>query len=158
VQPDDLERMISSNTKWLILNSPSNPTGSAYTRDELKAIAEVLVRHPHVWVMTDDIYEHIVYDGFEFSTIAEVDPRLFDRTLTLNGCSKSYAMTGWRVGWAAGTGIPDQGDEYGAVAEHDPHQLDLAGGCGGGSERVPRTSSRRTTRSSGKGGIWSSTC
>lgn len=102
VRPEDLERVISSNTKWLILNSPSNPTGSAYSREELKAIAEVLVRHPHVWVMTDDIYEHIVYDGFEFSTIAEVDPRLFDRTLTLNGCSKSYSMTGWRVGWAAG--------------------------------------------------------
>ncbi len=102
MQPDDLDRMISSNTKWVILNSPSNPTGSAYTGEELKAIAEVLVRHPHVWVMTDDIYEEIVYDGFAFTTIAEVDPRLYDRTLTLNGCSKSYCMTGWRVGWGAG--------------------------------------------------------
>jgi aspartate aminotransferase len=102
VQPGDLERMISSNTKWLILNSPSNPTGSAYRREELQAIAEVLVRHPHVWVMTDDIYEHIVYDAFTFTTIAEVDPRLYDRTLTLNGCSKTYCMTGWRVGWGAG--------------------------------------------------------
>jgi aspartate aminotransferase len=102
IQPGDLERMISSNTKWIILNSPSNPTGSAYSRDELQKIAEVLAHHPHVWVMTDDIYEHIVYAGFAFTTIAEVDPRLYERTLTLNGCSKTHCMTGWRVGWGAG--------------------------------------------------------
>ena len=102
IQPDELERMISSNTKWVILNSPSNPTGAAYSRDELRDIAEVLARHPHVWIMTDDIYEHIVYGDFAFTTIAAVDPRLHDRTLTLNGCSKTYCMTGWRVGWGAG--------------------------------------------------------
>jgi aspartate aminotransferase len=102
VQPADLERMISSNTKWVVLNSPSNPTGSAYSREELQEIAEVLARHPHVWVLTDDIYEHIVYDAFAFTTIAQVDSRLHDRTLTLNGCSKTYCMTGWRVGWGAG--------------------------------------------------------
>jgi aspartate aminotransferase len=102
LRPDDLERAITPRTKWLILNSPSNPTGAAYTEDDLKAIADVLLRHPHVWVMTDDIYEFIVYDGFRFTTIAQVEPRLFDRTLTLNGCSKAYAMTGWRIGYAAG--------------------------------------------------------
>ncbi|PKU23953.1 pyridoxal phosphate-dependent aminotransferase [Telmatospirillum siberiense] len=98
----DLEAAITPKTKWLILNSPGNPTGAAYTRAELKALTDVLVRHPHVWVMTDDIYEHIVYDGFEFFTPAQVEPTLFDRTLTINGLSKAYAMTGWRVGYAGG--------------------------------------------------------
>ena len=102
LQPADLDRAITPKTKWLILNSPSNPTGAAYTRAELAALAEVLVAHPHVRVMTDDIYEFIIYDGFEFSTIAQVEPRLYERTLTLNGCSKVYSMTGWRVGYAAG--------------------------------------------------------
>jgi len=100
--PDQLEAAITPKTKWLMLNSPSNPTGGCYTRDDLKALADVLSRHPHVWVMTDDMYEFIVYDGFEFATIAEVEPGLFDRTLTLNGLSKAYCMTGWRVGYAAG--------------------------------------------------------
>jgi aspartate aminotransferase len=99
---DALERAITPKTKWLILNSPSNPTGAAYSLAEMRALTDVLVRHPHVWVMTDDIYEHIVYDGFEFVTPAQVEPRLYERTLTLNGCSKAYAMTGWRVGYAAG--------------------------------------------------------
>lgn len=102
LQPEDLEKAITKKTKWLILNSPSNPTGAAYTRDEMKALTEVLVRHKHVWVMTDDMYEHIVYDGFEFCTPAEVEPGLFDRTLTVNGVSKSYSMTGWRIGYAGG--------------------------------------------------------
>jgi aspartate aminotransferase len=102
LRPQDLERAITPRSKWLILNSPSNPTGAAYARDELRAIADVLLRHPHVWVMTDDIYEYIVYDGFQFATIAQVEPRLYERTLTLNGCSKAYSMTGWRVGYAAG--------------------------------------------------------
>ena len=100
--PADLERAITPKTKWLILNSPGNPTGAAYTADELKALADVLARHPHVRVMTDDIYEFIIYDDFRFTTIAQVAPELFARTLTLNGCSKAYAMTGWRVGYAAG--------------------------------------------------------
>ncbi len=100
--PDQLEAAITPKTKWVMLNSPSNPTGGAYTRAELKALADVLLRHEHVWVMTDDIYEHIIYDDFEFSTIAQVEPELYDRTLTLNGVSKAYAMTGWRVGYAGG--------------------------------------------------------
>jgi aspartate aminotransferase len=98
----DLERAITPQTKWLILNSPSNPTGAAYSRDELKAIADVLVRHPHVWVLSDDIYEHVIYDDFRFTTPAQIEPRLYERTLTLNGVSKAYCMTGWRLGYAGG--------------------------------------------------------
>ncbi len=97
-----LERAITPKTKWLILNSPSNPTGSAYTRSELKALTDVLVKHPHVWVLTDDMYEHLVYDDFEFFTPAQIEPRLYERTLTLNGVSKAYCMTGWRIGFAGG--------------------------------------------------------
>jgi aspartate aminotransferase len=100
--PDQLEAAITQKTKWFIFNSPSNPTGAGYTRAELKALTDVLMRHPHVWVMTDDMYEHLVFDDFEFCTPAEVEPRLYDRTLTCNGVSKSYAMTGWRIGYAAG--------------------------------------------------------
>ncbi len=100
--PGALEAAISPKTKWLIFNSPSNPSGAAYTRDELKALTDVLLRHPHVWVMTDDMYEHLVYDGFEFTTPAQVEPGLYDRTLTVNGVSKAYAMTGWRIGYGAG--------------------------------------------------------
>ena len=99
---DQLEAAITPKTKWLIFNSPSNPTGAAYSHDELKALTDVLMRHPHVWVMTDDMYEHLVYDGFEFVTPAQVEPGLYDRTLTCNGVSKAYAMTGWRIGYAAG--------------------------------------------------------
>ncbi|MEZ5847568.1 MAG: pyridoxal phosphate-dependent aminotransferase [Geminicoccaceae bacterium] len=100
--PEHLEKAITPKTKWLILNSPSNPTGSAYTADELRAIAAILAGHPDVHVMTDDMYEHLVYDGFEFATIAQVAPELKERTLTVNGVSKAYAMTGWRIGYAAG--------------------------------------------------------
>ncbi|MFV3075648.1 pyridoxal phosphate-dependent aminotransferase [Niveispirillum fermenti] len=100
--PADLEAAITPKTKWLILNSPSNPTGAAYTGDELKALGAVLLKHPHVYVMTDDMYEHLVYDDFTFTTIAQVVPELYDRTLTVNGVSKSYSMTGWRIGYAAG--------------------------------------------------------
>ncbi len=100
--PDQLEAAITPKTKWLIFNSPSNPTGAAYTRDEIKALTEVLMRHPHVWIMSDDMYEHLVYDGFEFTTPAQVEPALYDRTLTVNGVSKAYSMTGWRIGYAAG--------------------------------------------------------
>ncbi len=99
---DQLAAAITPNTRWLILNSPSNPTGMGYTREDLQALADVLVRHPDIWVMTDDMYEHIVYEGYEFATIAQVEPRLKDRTLTMNGVSKAYSMTGWRIGYAAG--------------------------------------------------------
>ncbi|MGD9511929.1 MAG: pyridoxal phosphate-dependent aminotransferase [Geminicoccaceae bacterium] len=102
LRPEDLDEAITPRTKWVILNSPSNPTGAAYSEQELKALTDVLVRHPHVWVMTDDMYEHLVYDGFRFTTAAQVEPRLKDRTLTVNGVSKAYAMTGWRIGYAGG--------------------------------------------------------
>ena len=102
LQAKDLEAAITDKTKWVILNSPSNPTGSAYSWDEMKALTDVLVKYPHVYIMTDDMYEHLVYDGFKFCTPAEVEPKLFDRTLTCNGVSKSYAMTGWRIGYAGG--------------------------------------------------------
>ena len=100
--PEALDAAITPKTKWVILNSPSNPTGAGYTADELKALGEVILKHPHVWVFADDMYEHIVYDDFRFATIAEVCPELYERTLTVNGCSKAYAMTGWRIGFAAG--------------------------------------------------------
>ena len=102
LQPADLEKAITPKTKWLILNSPSNPSGAAYSRAELKALTDVLLKHPHVWVLSDDMYEHLVYDDFEFTTPAQVEPKLYDRTLTMNGVSKSYCMTGWRIGYGAG--------------------------------------------------------
>jgi aspartate aminotransferase len=99
MKPEALEKAITKNTKWLIFNSPSNPTGAAYTREEVKAITDVLMKHPHVWLLTDDMYEHLVYDEFEFFSPAQVEPGLYERTLTLNGVSKSYCMTGWRIGY-----------------------------------------------------------
>ena len=102
ITPAQLESAITPKTKWFIFNSPSNPTGAGYTRDELKGLTAVLMRHPQVWVMTDDMYEHLVFDDFKFCTPAEVEPGLYDRTLTCNGVSKAYAMTGWRIGYAAG--------------------------------------------------------
>jgi len=102
VEPAALEAAITPRTRWVLLNSPSNPSGAAYTRAELGAIGEVLLRHPHVWILTDDMYEHLVFDDFEFTTIAQVVPELYDRTLTMNGVSKAYSMTGWRIGYAAG--------------------------------------------------------
>ncbi|HVC53399.1 MAG TPA: pyridoxal phosphate-dependent aminotransferase [Stellaceae bacterium] len=102
MRPEDLEAAITPKTKWLILNSPSNPTGAAYTEADLRAVADVLLRHPHVWVMTDDMYEHLVYDDFVYKTIAQVESRLYERTLTVNGVSKAYCMTGWRIGYGAG--------------------------------------------------------
>jgi aspartate aminotransferase len=102
VTPEALEKAITPKTKWFIFNQPSNPSGACYSQDQLKAITDVLLRHPHVWVLTDDMYEHLVYGGFKFRTIAEVEPRLYDRTLTMNGVSKAYAMTGWRIGYCAG--------------------------------------------------------
>lgn len=102
LQPEDLEKAITPKTKWVVLNSPSNPTGAGYTRADMKKITDVLMKHPHVWVMTDDMYEHLVYDDFEFCTPAQVEPGLYDRTLTVNGVSKAYCMTGWRIGFAGG--------------------------------------------------------
>jgi aspartate aminotransferase len=102
LRPEDLDAAITPKTKWLILNSPSNPTGAAYTEADLRAVADVLLKHPHVWVMTDDMYEHLIYDNFVYKTIAQVEPRLYERTLTVNGVSKAYCMTGWRIGYGAG--------------------------------------------------------
>ncbi|HEX4179812.1 MAG TPA: pyridoxal phosphate-dependent aminotransferase [Caulobacteraceae bacterium] len=102
MRPEDLETAITPRTRWLLINSPSNPSGAAYTRADLKALAEVLMRHPQVWVLTDDMYEHLVYGDFEYTTLAQVEPGLYERTLTMNGVSKAYAMTGWRIGYAAG--------------------------------------------------------
>ena len=102
LRPQDLDAAVTPKTKWLILNSPSNPTGAAYTREEMRALADVLLKHPQVWVLTDDIYEHLTYDDFKFATIAQIEPKLYPRTLTLNGFSKAYCMTGWRLGYAGG--------------------------------------------------------
>jgi aspartate aminotransferase len=102
LRPDVLDRAIGPKTKWFMFNAPSNPTGAAYSESELKALAEVVLKHPHVWVMTDDMYEHLLYDGHEFFTFAQVEPRLYERTLTVNGLSKAYCMTGWRIGYAGG--------------------------------------------------------
>ena len=102
IRPEALEAAITPRTKWFMLNSPSNPSGAAYTEAELKGLAEVLLRHPHVWIFADDIYEHLVYGDFKFVSIARVEPLLQERTLTMNGVSKAYAMTGWRIGYAAG--------------------------------------------------------
>ena len=102
LQAKDLEVKITPKTKWIILNSPSNPSGAAYSWEEMKALTDVLMRHPHVWILTDDMYEHLVYGDFKFCTPAQVEPGLYERTLTMNGVSKSYAMTGWRIGYAAG--------------------------------------------------------
>ena len=105
LQPEQLERAITPRTRWLVLNSPNNPSGATYSRSELAALAEVLKRHPHVWVLTDDMYEHVRYDETPFATIAQVEPGLYERTLTVNGVSKTYAMTGWRIGYGAGARV-----------------------------------------------------
>ena len=102
LRPEALAKAITPRTKWFVFNSPSNPTGAAYTRDEIKALTDVLVKHERVWVLSDDIYEHLVYDGFKFATPAAVEPQLKDRALTLNGVSKAYSMTGWRIGYGGG--------------------------------------------------------
>lgn len=102
LKAEDLDRAITPKTKWFIFNSPSNPSGAAYSHAELKALTDVLLKHPHVWILTDDMYEHLTYGDFKFATPVEVEPKLYDRTLTMNGVSKAYAMTGWRIGYAAG--------------------------------------------------------
>ena len=100
MKPEQLDKAITKNTKWIIFNSPSNPTGAAYTHAELKALTDVMLKHPHVWILTDDMYEHLVYDDFKFYSLAQVEPKLYERTMTLNGVSKAYCMTGWRIGYA----------------------------------------------------------
>ena len=105
LSPEDLERAITPHTRWLVLNAPNNPSGATYTSAELRGLADVLLRHPNVWVMTDDIYEHILYDGRKFSTIAQIEPALKERTLTINGVSKAYAMTGWRIGYGGAPAV-----------------------------------------------------
>ena len=100
--PEALDKAITKNTKWIIFNQPSNPTGACYTREQLKGLTDVLLKHPHVWILSDDMYEHLVFGGFKFHTVAEVEPKLYDRTLTMNGVSKAYCMTGWRIGYCAG--------------------------------------------------------
>ena len=135
LQPEALEKAITPKTKWLILNSPSNPSGAAYTRAELKALTDVLMKHPHVWVLTDDMYEHLVYDDFEFATPAQVEPELYDRTLTMNGVSKAYCMTGWRIGYAGGPARADQGDGRDPVPVDLEPVVDRAMGGGRGAER-----------------------
>ena len=133
--PEALDKAITPKTKWLILNSPSNPTGAAYTRAELKALTDVLMKHPHVWVLTDDMYEHLVYDGFEFATPAEVEPALKERTLTMNGVSKAYAHDRLAHRLRRRPGDADQGDGEAPVAvDHQP-LVDLAVGGGRGAER-----------------------
>ena len=102
LKPEALEKALTPRTKWLILNSPSNPSGAAYQAEDMRALTDVLLRHPHVWVLTDDMYEHLLFDGIRFVTPAQIEPRLYDRTLTMNGVSKAYAMTGWRIGYAGG--------------------------------------------------------
>ena len=128
-----LEKAITPKTKWFLLNSPSNPTGAAYTRAELKALTDVLLRHPHVWVMTDDMYEHLVYDDFEYFTPAQIEPKLYERTLTINGVSKAYCMTGWRIGYAGGAGAFDQGDGDDPVAIDLQSHGGIAMGVSGGA-------------------------
>ena len=118
LKPEALEAAITPKSKWLILNSPSNPSGAAYTEAELRALGDVLIRHPHVWIMSDDMYEHLVYDDFKFTTIAQACPELYDRTLTVNGVSKAYAMTGWRIGFCGWSGGSDQGDGQGRKPDH----------------------------------------
>jgi len=100
--PEALDKAITKNTKWIIFNQPSNPTGACYTREQLKALTDVLLKHPQVWILSDDMYEHLIFGGFKFHTVAEVEPKLYDRTLTMNGVSKAYCMTGWRIGYCAG--------------------------------------------------------
>ena len=135
LKPEALERAITPRTKWLVLNSPSNPTGAAYTRDELKALTDVLVKHPHVWVLSDDMYEHLVYGDFAFTTPVQVEPSLKPRALTMNGVSKAYAMTGWRIGYAAGPGGAHQGHGYGAGPADVGRLHDRPMGLGRGAER-----------------------
>ncbi len=158
MKPEALERAITPKTKWLIFNSPSNPTGAAYTRAELKALTDVLVKHPHVWVLTDDMYEHLVYDEFVFTTPAQVEPKLYERTLTLNGMSKAYCMTGWRLGYAGGPEmlIKAMGTLQSQSTTNPSSITQWAGGRG--AERPAGFHRRSTTRCSRSAATSSSRC
>ena len=156
--PEALEKAITPKTKWFMFNSPSNPSGAAYTQAELKALTDVLMRHPHVWVLTDDMYEHLVYGDFVFATPAQVEPRLYDRTLTMNGVSKAYAMTGWRIGYAAGPDAPDQGDGHDPGPADLGRLLDRAVGGGRGAERAAGFHRQEAARRSRAAAISSSRC
>ena len=135
--PDKLESAVTSATRWLILNSPSNPTGAVYTRTELLALAEVLLQYPEVLVITDDIYEHLIYGDVEFATLAQVEPRLKERTLTCNGMSKAYCMTGWRIGFAGGPETLNSGDGQASVPIQFSPSINLpARGCRGIERRA----------------------
>ena len=136
MRPEDLDAAITPRTKWLILNSPSNPIGRRLHRGGTGGLAEVLLRHPHVWVMTDDMYEHLVYDDFQYRTIAQVEPRLYERTLTVNGVSKAYCMTGWRIGYGGGPQGADQGDGRDPVELDRQPVLDQPGGGDRGADRA----------------------
>ena len=140
--PEALDKAITKNTKWIIFNQPSNPTGACYTREQLKALTDVLLKHPQVWILTDDMYEHLVFGGFKFHTVAEVEPKLYERTLTMNGVSKAYCMTGWRIGYCAGpqpliTAMAKLQSQSATNAS-----LDLAMGGGRGARTAPRISCR----------------
>ena len=145
MRPEQLEAAITPRTKWLILNNPSNPTGAAYDAAEMKALTDVLLRHPDVWVFTDDIYNKLTYGGFRPATVLEVEPRLRSRTVTMNGCSKAYAMTGWRIGYAAAPVAPHQGHGQAAKPEHQQHQQHQPGRGGRGAFR-PAGQHRRDAR------------
>ena len=157
LQPEDLEQAITTRTKWLILNSPNNPTGAAYTAEELRGLTDVLLRHEHVWLLSDDIYEHLVYDDFRFVTPAALEPRLKDRCLTMNGVAKAYAMTGWRIGYAGGPAeLIRAMAKIQSQSTTNPCSISQAAAVealNGPQDFIP--SARPSSKS---GAIWSSTC
>jgi len=157
LQPEALEKAITPRTKWVIFNSPSNPSGAAMTRDELKALTDVLLRHPQVWVLTDDMYEHLVYGDFVYTTPAQVEPALYDRTLTMNGVSKAYAMTGWRIGYAAGPSNLIKAMDMIQASRH-PAPAPSRNGRRSRRSTARRISLPRAGKCSKGGAIWSCPC
>ena len=154
LRAEALEQAITPRTKWFMLNNPCNPTGAAYSAEELRPICDVLLRHPDVWIFTDDIYEKLAYDGFKPATIVQVEPKLRERTVTMNGCSKAYAMTGWRYRLRRRAGGADQGDGQAAEPVHLEHQHRSPGRGGGGADRSAGIRSRRCARYSRSGATW----
>ncbi len=157
LQAEELDRVLTPKTKWIVLNSPSNPSGAAYTRDEMKALTDVLLRYPDVHILTDDIYEHLTYGDFAFVTPAQVEPQLIERTLTMNGVSKGYAMTGWRIGYAAGPETLIKAMDF-----VQGQQTSGRAPSRNGPRWPPSTARRTTSRSSGRrsraGATWSCRC
>ena len=153
LRPEVLDAAITPKTKWFIFNAPCNPSGAAYTKAQLKALTDVLMapKNQHVWVLTDDMYEHLIYDDLEFYTPAQVEPGLYERTLTMNGLSKTYCMTGWRLGYGAGPRAAHQGHVQAAVAVDLQPVVDHAVGGGGGAERAAGLHRRATPRCSRSG-------